>query len=278
MGRYGVLWLAAGLSAGCSSADRDGDDDAATVDAVAPSSGRPESGAEPRTGADAASYGGADDSGSASATDAASSNARDSGSLPASCTAHGAGTTTCGANGESCCTSLEVTGGTYDRTYTSSGDAAADEAAPATVTGFRLDEYEVTVGRFRQFVSAWNGGAGYVPPAGSGRHAHLNGGLGLASDGGDAGIAYETGWLSSDNGAIAPTDASLACESQFATWTTRAGGNENLPINCVNWYEAYAFCIWDGGFLPSEAESEYAAAGGSQQREYPWGGAAPHRR
>jgi formylglycine-generating enzyme len=43
----------------------------------------------------------------------------------------------------------------------------------------------------------------------------------------------------------------------------------------VNWWEAYAFCIWDGGFLPSEAEWEYAAAGGSQQREYPWGTAAP---
>jgi formylglycine-generating enzyme required for sulfatase activity len=43
----------------------------------------------------------------------------------------------------------------------------------------------------------------------------------------------------------------------------------------VNWWESYAFCIWDGGFLPSEAEWEYAAAGGSQQREYPWGSTAP---
>jgi formylglycine-generating enzyme required for sulfatase activity len=43
----------------------------------------------------------------------------------------------------------------------------------------------------------------------------------------------------------------------------------------VNWWEAYAFCIWDGGFLPSEAEWEYAAAGGSQQREYPWGSTDP---
>jgi formylglycine-generating enzyme required for sulfatase activity len=36
--------------------------------------------------------------------------------------------------------------------------------------------------------------------------------------------------------------------------TSSAGSKENLPINCVNWWESYAFCIWDGGFLPSEAE------------------------
>jgi len=171
--------------------------------------------------------------------------------------------------------SLEVQGGTYDRTYTSSGNGPAGGADPATVSSFRLDEYEVTVGRFRQFVDAWNGGAGYTPPAGSGKHTHLHGGQGLSNSGGDAGGAYETGWVASDDHNIAPTDANLACEPQLATWTASAGSGESLPINCVNWWESFAFCIWDGGFLPSESEWEYAAAGGSEERGYPWGSTDP---
>jgi sulfatase modifying factor 1 len=197
-----------------------------------------------------------------------------------SCAPGGPGITNC-ASGESCCTSLEVTGGTYYRTYTNAGTGATGEADPATISNFRLDKYLVTVGRFRQFVAAWNGG--WLPPAGSGKHTHLNGGLGLVSSGNDAGTTYETGWLTSDNGMIAPTDANLVCGSSglssaptiWATWTNAPGSQEDLPISCVGWEEAYAFCIWDGGFLPSEAEWEYAAAGGSQEREYPWGSTAP---
>jgi formylglycine-generating enzyme required for sulfatase activity len=39
----------------------------------------------------------------------------------------------------------------------------------------------------------------------------------------------------------------------------------------LNWYEFQAFCIWDGGFLPSDAEWQYASAGGAEQRPMPWG-------
>jgi formylglycine-generating enzyme required for sulfatase activity len=154
----------------------------------------------------------------------------------------------------------------------------AGEAHPATVSSFRLDKYDVTVGRFRQFVNVWNGGAGYLPPPGSGKHAHLNGGLGLAN--GEAPGAYEPGWIASYDSQIAPTDDNLTNFPYHdpyapATWTASPESNENLPMTYANWFEAYAFCIWDGGFLPSEAEWEYAAAGGSDQREYPWGSADP---
>ena len=197
---------------------------------------------------------------------------------PLSCAPGGPGMTNCGAGGsgtESCCTSPSVTGATFYRTYTNSGAGPTGEADPANVSDFRLDKYLVTVGRFRQFVKAWKGG--YTPAPASGKHTHLNAGNGLAAVGG-AGLTWEAGWSASDNGNIAPTDANLTtgCDDvTFATWTAAAGSQESLPINCVNWQEAYAFCIWDGGFLPSEAEFELAAAGGAQQREYPWGTAAP---
>jgi formylglycine-generating enzyme len=85
-----------------------------------------------------------------------------------------------------------------------------------------------------------------------------------------------SGWDSAWNTNLpANTDAlkaAMKCDSTYQTWTdTAAGGNESRPQNCVNWYEAFAFCAWDGGRLATEAEWNYAAAGGSEQREYPWG-------
>ncbi|MGH7435900.1 MAG: SUMF1/EgtB/PvdO family nonheme iron enzyme, partial [Polyangiaceae bacterium] len=141
------------------------------------------------------------------------------------------------------------------------------------MSSFRLDKYLVTVSRFRQFVAAWNGGGGYLPAAGSGIHTHVNGGHGLA-DSSSSGT-YEAGWLASDDSNVTPTDTNLACSAPYDSWTSAPGANEALPIDCVTWPEAYAFCIWDGGFLPSKTEGEYAAAGGNEQRVFPWGTAIP---
>jgi formylglycine-generating enzyme len=192
---------------------------------------------------------------------------------PPSCQASGPGLTDCGGTGESCCTSIKVPGGSFNRTFTNDSSGAKDLADPATISDFRLDKYLVTVGRYRQFVNKWDGGSGYTPPAGSGKHTHLNGGKGLA-DSGKPG-SYEPGWNASDNDNLAPTNDNLACKADGATWTNSPDKNEKLPINCVDWSEAYAFCIWDGGFLPSEAEFAYAAAAGSEQRKYPWGSQDP---
>jgi len=148
--------------------------------------------------------------------------------------------------------------------------------SPATVSSFRLDKYEVTVGRFRNFVTAVVGG--WTPAAGSGKHTHLNSGAGLANS---AGGGNEPGWDTAWNGNLPTVKATwdgssyLGANATYQTWTPSSGGNETRPINYVNWYQSAAFCIWDGGFLPSEAEWNYAAAGGNEQRQYPWGAAVP---
>jgi sulfatase modifying factor 1 len=169
-----------------------------------------------------------------------------------SCTASGPGLSDCGPSRESCCTSIDLPAGSYQRTFTPSATGEATRlGAPATVSAFRLDKYLVTVGRFRKFVSAWSGGTGFSPALGAGKHEHLHGGLGLALMGDDG---HESGWRATDAATLTPSPANLRCNTRDPTWTDVAGTRESLPINCVNWAEAYAFCIWDGGFLPSEAE------------------------
>lgn len=119
---------------------------------------------------------------------------------------------------------------------------------PATVADFKMDTYEVTVGRFRKFVENYPAN---LPQTGSGKNPN---------DPTDQG--WRDTWLAFMPSSQGELTTLLKCDYGVPTWTDVPGGNENRPITCVSWFEAFAFCVWDGGRLPTEAEWGYAAAGG----------------
>ena len=60
--------------------------------------------------------------------------------------------------------------------------------------------------------------------------------------------------------------------------------NHALPVVGVSWFDAVAFCRWlseataDSFRLPTEAEREYAALGGRELVDWPWGNERPKQR
>lgn len=137
-----------------------------------------------------------------------------------------------------------VLGDAFYRPSSSSSTALVYAARPERIvrlSRFLVDEDEVSVARFRDAIAR-----GFVPP-----------------------IAPTV--LESD-APLGGTDPAKAC-----TWSAAPRGREGYPLSCVSWETATAFCRFEGGDLPSEAQWEYAAvaAGRRAKVAYPWGDDPP---
>jgi formylglycine-generating enzyme required for sulfatase activity len=70
------------------------------------------------------------------------------------------------------------------------------------------------------------------------------------------------------------TAGQCSAPNTVANCNWQVAGRDSHPVNCVDWYQATAFCTWAGKRLPTEVEWQWAASSGGTTI-YPWGGTAP---